>query len=90
MSYSPRSAEGFSPPWRTLPQGQPYPGGRPVGAVQGAGAGVQDVVLDQHREGSQDEGEEQVQVDVVPGAVQPPGGGGGGGMGGAEKQMLVL
>lgn len=54
------------------PPGRPYPGGQLVGAVQGAGAGVQHVVLDQHRDGPQDEGEEQVEVDVVPGAVQPP------------------
>lgn len=40
--------------------------------MQGAGAGVQHVVLDQHGDGPQDEGEEQVEVDVVPGAVQPP------------------
>ena len=50
--------------------------------MQPPGAGVQHVVLDQHRGGPQDEGQEQVQVDVVPGAAQLPGGGRGeGGLG---------
>lgn len=53
-------------------QRQPYPGGWLVWAVQGARAGVQDIILDQHRDGTQDEGEEEVQVDVVPGAMQLP------------------
>lgn len=30
------------------------------------------VVFHQHGHGSQDEGQEEVEVDVVPGAVQPP------------------
>lgn len=68
-------------------QGQPYPGGGLVGAVQRARAGVQHVVLDQHRDGSEDEGEEQVQVDVVPGAVQLPAGGEGGVRGGGRGRQ---
>lgn len=71
-----RGSPGASPSERALPTGQPYPGGRLVRAVQRARAGVQNVVLDQDGDGAQDEGEEQVQVDVVPGAVQPPAGAG--------------
>lgn len=52
--------------------GQPYPRGWLVEAVQCAGAGIQDIILDQHGDGSQNEGEEQVQVDVVSGTVQLP------------------
>lgn len=75
---------GAGVPDATLPlvtgrQRQPYPGGRLVRAVQGARAGVEDVILDQHRDSTQDEGEEQVQVDVVPGAMQLPVCGGRGG-----------
>lgn len=32
----------------------------------------EDVVFGQHGHGSQDEGQEEVEVDVVPGAVKPP------------------
>lgn len=44
--------------------------GRLVGALRGPVE--DDVVFHQHGHGSQDEGDEEVQVDVVPGAVKLP------------------
>lgn len=53
-------------------KGQPHPGRRLVGTLAGARAGVEHIVLEQHGDGAQDEGQEEVQVDGVAGAAQPP------------------
>lgn len=64
-----------SAPYTRLFWGKSYPGGCLVVAAQCTWAGIEHTVLDQHWDGSQHEGEEQIQVDVVPGAVQLPEGG---------------